>query len=110
MNTDWLPLCDFRSPETPRIYDSTAGAIAACGIIEIAKNVPEFEKDMYLSAAIKTLKALDAEFCDYSDSEDSIVLKGTGMYAHAHHIPLVYADYFYTEAILKLRGSEFLPW
>ena len=79
-------------------------------MIEIAKNVPEFEKDIYLNAAIKTLKALDAEFCDYSDDEDSIVLKGTGMYAHAHHIPLVYADYFYTEAILKLRGSKFLPW
>ena len=106
----WKALCDFRSPETPVIYDSSAACIAACGMIEIAKNVPEYEKDMYLSAAIKTLKALDAEFCDYSDDEDSIVLKGTGMYAHAHHIPLVYADYFYTEAILKLRGSEFLPW
>ena len=107
---DWKALCDFRSPETPVIYDSSAACIAACGMIEIAQNVPEFGKDMSISAAIKTLKALDAEFCDYSDNEDSIVLKGTGMYAHAHHIPLVYADYFYTEAILKLRGSEFLPW
>ena len=106
----WKALCDFRSPESPVIYDSSAACIAACGLIEIAKNVPEYEKDIYLKAAINTLKALDAEFCDYSENEDSIVLKGTAMYTAGHHIPLVYADYFYTEAILKLRGSEFLPW
>ena len=86
----WKALCDFRAPETPVIYDSSAACIAACGMIEIAKNVPEYEKDIYLSAAINTLKALDKEFCDYSDNEDSIVLKGTGMYTGSHHIPLVY--------------------
>ena len=108
--SDWKALCDFRSPEEPVIYDSSAAAIAACGMIEIAKNVPEFEKDMYLNAAIKTLKALDEHFCDYGEDEDSIVLKGTVMYTAGHHKPLVYADMFYAEALLKLKGSEFLMW
>ena len=31
--TDWKTLLDFRSPEEPVYYDSTAGAIAACGLI-----------------------------------------------------------------------------
>ena len=26
------------------------------------------------------------------------------------HISIIYADFFYTEAILKLLGSEFNPW
>ena len=108
--SDWKALCDFRAPEEPVIYDSSAAAIAACGMIEIAKNVPEYEKDIYLNAAIKTLKALDEHFCDYSENEDSIVLKGTGMYTAGHHIPLVYADMFYAEALLKLKGSKFLMW
>ena len=108
--SDWKALCDFRSPEEPVIYDSSAAAIAACGMIEIAKNVPEFEKDIYLNAAIKTLKALDEHFCDYGEDEDSIVLKGTVMYTAGHHKPLVYADMFYAEALLKLKGSEFLMW
>ena len=108
--SDWKALCDFRAPAEPVIYDSSAAAIAACGMIEIAKNVPEFEKDMYLSAAIKTLKALDEHFCDYTEDEDSIVLKGTVMYTAGHHKPLVYADMFYAEALLKLKGSEFLLW
>ena len=115
-STDWLPLCDFRAPETPVIYDSTAGAIAACGMIEIAKNVPEFEKDMYLSAAVKMLKAMDAAWCNYSDDFDAILTMGTERYQRegegtkGRHIPIIYGDYYFTEAVLKLRGSEFLPW
>ena len=115
-NTDWLPLCDFRAPEAPVIYDSTAGAIAACGMIEIAKAVPEFEKDMYLSAAVKMLKAMDAAWCNYSDDFDAILTMGTERYqregepVRGRHIPIIYGDYYFTEAVLKLRGSEFLPW
>jgi unsaturated chondroitin disaccharide hydrolase len=108
--SDWKALCDFRSPEEPVIYDSSAAAIAACGMIEIAKAVPEFEKDIYLNAAIKTLKALDKDFCCYGEEDDSIVLKGTVMYTAGHHRPLVYAYMFYAEALLKLKGSEFLIW
>ena len=117
MNTDWLPLCDFRAPAEPLIYDSTAGAIAACGLIEIAKNVPEFEKDMYLSAAIKMLKAMEANWCNWSEDEDAVLMKGTERWLpdandgeRGQHIPIIYGDFFFAEAILKLTGSDFLPW
>jgi hypothetical protein len=26
------------------------------------------------------------------------------------HISIIYADFFYTEAVLKLLGSDFNPW
>ncbi len=117
MTTDWLPLCDFRAPESPVYYDSTAGAIAACGLIEIAKNVPEFEKDIYLSAAIKMLKAMEKAWCNWEENEDSILQMGTERYVNADglgakglHIPIIYGDFFFAEAMLKLRGSDFLPW
>ena len=107
---DWKPLCDFRAPEEPVYYDSTAGAIAACGMIEIAKNVPEYEKNIYLSAAMKLVKSLEKNFCNWEENEDSILQMGTEMYTNGIHKPIIYGDYFFTEAILKLRGSEFLPW
>ena len=107
---DWKPLCDFRSPEEPVFYDSTAGAIAACGMIEIAKNVPEYEKNIYISAAVKLLKTMEQEWCNWEESEDSILQMGTEMYTGGIHKPIIYGDYFFTEAILKLRGSDFLPW
>ena len=109
-STGWLPLLDFRAPEEPVYYDSTAGAIAACGLIEIAKNCPEFEKNMYLSAAIKMLKAMEKEWCDWSDTNDSILQMGSERYGSGMHMPIIYGDYFFTEAVLKLRGSKFLPW
>ena len=34
---DWLPKVDFRSPKGPVIYDSTAGACTACGLLGVSK-------------------------------------------------------------------------
>lgn len=113
---DWLPRADFRAPSTPVIYDSTAGACAACGLIELAKALPENEGGMYLNAAINMLKALEANFMDYDFDHDNMLGCGTVLYPHnpeqqkVVHISIIYADYFFTEALLKLLGEEFLPW
>ena len=48
---DWLPRVDFRAPAEPVMYDSTAGACAACGLLELAKIVSEPEAKMYADAA-----------------------------------------------------------
>jgi len=113
-DTDYLPLCDFRAPAEPVIYDSTAGAIAACGLIEIAKQVDELEKPIYINAAMKILKAMEEKFCDWSEEEDSILQMGTERYHGKNgkgiHIPIIYGDYFFVEALYKLRGNEFIPW
>jgi unsaturated chondroitin disaccharide hydrolase len=108
--TDYLPLIDFRAPDEPVYYDSTAGAIAACGLIEIAKSVPEYEKGVYLDAAIKMLKAMEEKWCDWTEKEDSILQMGSERYGSEMHMPIIYGDYFFAEAVIKLRGSEFLPW
>ena len=108
--TDWLPLLDFCQPATPVYYDSTSGAIASCGFIEIAKYVEESEKDFYLAAALNILKAMEKNWCDWSESEDGILLMGSHAYGSGIHTSIIYGDYFFTEAILKLKGSQFNPW
>ena len=108
---DYLPKCDFRSPKEPVIYDSTAGAIAACGLIEIAKAVPEFERSIYMDAAVNMLKALEEKFCNWDENYDSILQMGTSAYSgQNHHLNLIYGDFYFVEAVLKLRGSNFLIW
>ena len=107
---DYLTLVDFRSPDEPVLYDSTAGACAACGLIEIAKNVPEFESRMYIDAAMRILAVLEREFCDWSDNEDSVLQMGTEAYSRGIHMPIIYGDFFFAEAIFKLRGNDFLVW
>ena len=107
--TDYLPLVDFRAPREPKEYDSTAGAIAAAGLIEIARAVPEFEKELYLSSAIKILKSMEERFCDFTEAEDGILMNGVERYL-SEPKNIIYGDYYFVESILKLRGSEFLAW
>lgn len=112
---DYLPKADFRSPEEPVLYDSTASACAACGLLEIARNVPQYEGQMYYNAAIKLLKALDENCCNYSLDEDSVVGLGTERWTDAPdaigktaNIPIIYGDYYFAEAIYKLKGFDLL--
>ena len=116
---DWLPRVDFRAPAEPVYYDSTAGAIAACGMIELAKRLPENEGGMYMDAAVKILRAMDEKFMNWNPDTDDMLGYGTVRYpvpgqftekSAGVHVSIIYGDYFYTEAILKLIGAEFLPW
>ena len=109
-DSDYLPYVDFRTPDEPVVYDSTSGAIAACGLIEIAKAVPEHEKKIYINAAIKILKALEENFCDWTEEEDSVLQKGSEAYTWGLHKPIIYGDFFFAEALLKLKGNDFLMW
>ena len=110
---DWLPLVDFRSPKEPVKYDSTAAMIASCGLLEIAKHVGEYEQPLYVESALRILRACDDAFCNWNPEFDSIVARGMGAY-HSTGIdvdaPIIYGDYFLTEAILRLLGKDFLIW
>lgn len=108
---DYIPNVDFRAPKEPALKDATAGAIAACGLIEISRHVPEYEKDLYLNAAIKILKALDKKCCNWTLEEDSILQMCSASYhEETHHYPIIYGDYYFMEAIYKLKGNDILLW
>lgn len=104
--SDWRVLCDFKQPKEPVIYDSTAAAIAACGLLEIADYVSVYEKELYVSAAVNLIKKLYEEFCDWTEVEDSILQKGTEAYTRGIHMPIIYGDYFFAEAIYRLMGFD----
>ncbi len=114
--TDYRPLLDFCAPEEPVYYDSTAGVCAACGMLELAKVVPDEEAKKYTEEAINILKACDKYFCDYDVKTDALVLMGTERYPYTEaemsgvHIPIIYGDFFFVEAMLKLRGNDFFIW
>ena len=116
---DWLPRIDFRAPAEPIYYDSTAGLIAACGMIELAKLLPENEGGMYLNAAVNLVRAISDAFGNFDENTDYVIGMGSGRYPIPGtytvekanvHIPIIYGDYYFAEALLKLLGSEFLPW
>lgn len=114
--TDYKTVVDFKAPKEPVYYDSTAGVCAACGMLEIAKYVSEAEGEAFAKEAVNILKATDESFCDYSEAEDALVLMGTERYPlnendlKGVHIPIIYGDFFFAEALLKLKGNDFLIW
>jgi unsaturated chondroitin disaccharide hydrolase len=110
---DWLPLVDFRTPADPVKYDSTAAMITSCGLLEIARHVGEYEKPLYTNAALNILRSAETRFADWNTETDGIIGKGTGSYHGGPddtEVPIIYGDYFFVEAVLRLLGKDFLIW
>lgn len=111
---DYVPHWDFRAPrnaDTPR--DTSAAACAACGLIELAGCLPEGEGQMYLEAATRLIRALDEQYGAWDrEDEEGLILSGTSNLPGGVHIdtPLIYGDYFFVEAVSKLRGSKRRFW
>lgn len=102
--------CDYRQPADSELLDSSAGAITACGLIEIAKAVPEAEKALYLESALRILKALDQTSAVWDLSDECILTNGTAAFhsgnferAEVENKALIYGDYYFVEAISKLK-------
>lgn len=112
VSDDYLPRCDFRSAENPIFYDSTAGMIAVCGLLEIANNVSDFEKNMYYSSALKLMCAAEKNFCDFDCNTDGVLTMGTESYGAGtrKNVPIIYGDYFFAEALARLCGKDVMFW
>jgi unsaturated chondroitin disaccharide hydrolase len=109
----WLPPVDFRAPPEPVKYDSTAAMISACGLLEIAAQAGEAEQSLYRDAALRLLSAGEKAFADWDTGTDGIIGKGTGSYhggPQDTEVPIIYGDYFFTEAVLRLLEKDFLIW
>lgn len=109
---DWLPRCDFRSPEQPVIYDASAGAIAACGLLELAQMLPADEALCYKRAALHLLQKMEEHFCDWDPNSDGILHYGSVNYKEpeGRNRYLVYSDFFFTQAIVTILGSDLEIW
>lgn len=109
--TNYLARADYRAPLTPEIYDSTASVITACGLLEITNWVEGQEKDYYSNVAFKILQAV-TEYANWNQEEAGIITMGTVQYhdEKGRHVPIIYADYFFTEGILRLLGRESDLW
>lgn len=105
---DGVPYWDFRTPDLvdePR--DSSAGAIAASGLLEIAQLTDSAESRLYQSAAERILASLTQHCGTWDMSEhEAILLNATGhKLGNANvDVSLIYGDYYYVEAMAKLKG------
>jgi unsaturated chondroitin disaccharide hydrolase len=103
---DWIPYWDFRAPRIPdEPRDTSAAAVAASGLIDLASLEPnEVRAQRYAVAARTTLSVLASDAYSHSGVVPAVRSHGTANYwAHRIDLGLVYGDYFYLEALLRLR-------
>lgn len=112
VSDDWVPKCDFRQPKDPDLRDNAAGNIAASGLLEIARLVPECEGRMYYEAALKILQAQEKTCADWTEATPAVFTKCTSAYHDipGRHIQMNYGDFYFVEAIGKLLGEKLLAW
>ncbi|MBO0590226.1 glycoside hydrolase family 88 protein [Cellulophaga sp. E16_2] len=107
---DGIPYWDFDDPKIPEApKDASAAAIAACGMLEIANLVKDDQlKEKYTNEAIKFIKILSSEEYYSGAKNQALLLHSTGHYPKNSEIdiPIIYADYYYMEALVRLKKLE----
>ena len=109
---DYIPRCDFRQPEEPDVKDNAGGGAAICGLLELCKLLPQKEAAVYYDAAVKMLKAMAEKCVNWEENDPGLCTMCTEAYLkpHTYHITMNYADYYFVEALTKLRGQCKLFW
>ena len=112
VDTNYVPKVDFFAPEKPEIYDTSAGMCAVCSLLELAEWVSPSERKNYQQTAFKIIRAIEEKYADWSLESDGIIAGGTEAYHRpsTYHVPLIYADYFFVEGLLRLMNKELLIW
>ncbi|TBL78998.1 glycoside hydrolase family 88 protein [Paenibacillus thalictri] len=110
---DLVPPWDFRVPaaaDTPR--DSSAAAAAASGLLLLSELLPGTQGDTYRISAKRMLRSMTDAYTVWDLRDEAIVKHATGSFPTGKNIdvPLIYGDYFYVEALAKLRGHTAMFW
>ena len=103
---DGLTDCDFCQPAGEERIDNIAGAIAACGLLELAGLTG---KEAWKAAAEQLVSGLLEHCADWGENRCGILTRCTASYhddGAGRHTNIVYGDYFLVEALMKLCGKD----
>lgn len=107
---DHVPYWDFKTEEKDKfVRDSSAAACAASGLLELSGLLSDpSEKAFYYSSALAILQGLYEHYTDFSSAQEAILTKGTVSYPAGRHVnvPIIYGDYYFLEALVKIKGQK----
>jgi unsaturated chondroitin disaccharide hydrolase len=103
---DYVPYWDFQAPDIPNApRDASAGAIAACGMLELARHTGN---QIYRKTAESILRILASDnYLVQNVDYPALLLHSTGNLPGNSEIdmPIIYADYYFVEAMLKIHSE-----
>ena len=103
---DGLTDCDFCQPAEEERIDNIAGAIAACGLQELAAQTSD---SMWKEGAERLVNGLLDHCADWGEERCGILTHCTASYhddGAGRHTNILYGDYFLVEALMRLCGRD----
>ena len=105
---DKIPYWDFNAPDIPNTFrDASAAAIIASALLELEKYVSKVNSQKYLSVAEQILQNLSTQaYTAAMGTNGGFILKhsvGSLPGNSEVDMPLTYADYYYIEALGRLK-------
>ena len=103
---DGLTDCDFCQPAGEERIDNIAGAIAACGLQELAALTGD---ESWTAQAERLIRGLLDHCSDWGEERRGVLTHCTASYhddGAGRHTNIVYGDYFLTEALMKRCGKD----
>lgn len=102
---DKIPYWDFNSPEIPNtVRDASAAAITASALFELSNYVKNKKSKKYFSFAEEVLQNLSGPEYFATEGNHHFLLKHSTGHKPANSevdVPLIYADYYYIEALMR---------
>jgi len=107
---DEIPYWDFDDPAIPNApKDASAAAVAASGMLELSGLVKnETAQAKYKNAAVALLAKLSTPEYLSEDKNQAFLMHSTGHKPNGTEIDasIIYADYYYFEALLRLKKMQ----
>ena len=108
MPADYIPYWDYNSPDIPNTNrDASAACIMASALVELSGFVDNDRAKEYMAVVEKQIRMLASpEYTANLGENGCFILKhSTGAYPFDSEVdaPLTYADYYYLEALTRLK-------
>lgn len=103
---DYVPYWDFNAPDIPNApKDASAACIVASALLEMSGFYGNGQGEKYKEAAEKMLCSLSSDKYQSRDTNVAFLLHSTGHWPAKSEIDasIIYADYYYIEALLRLK-------
>lgn len=109
MPKDHVPYWDYDAPDKPHAArDASAAAITASALLELSSITSDGESHAYYKYAEKIIRSLSSEpyLSKVGENGSFILGHSTGSAPHGSEVdcPLVYADYYFLEAIKRYQS------
>ena len=108
-SNDWIPIWDMDDPrgeQAPK--DASAACIVASALLELSQYVDAPKGKEYRIAAESMLHDLSSDTYQSRSHNVAFLMHSTGHHPAGSEIDasIIYADYYYIEALLRLRNSK----